>query len=381
MVPSVIVLFSLAALVLLQAYAGYPLSLMLLSLVRGRRDRHATGTATPSVTIVISAYNEERWIGAKLENSLALDYPRDRLRIVVASDGSTDATEAIAASYGGRGVELLRFPGRRGKVACLNDVLGTLTSDLVVMSDANSLYEPDAIRRLVRHFQDPAVGCVCGRLSYANPERDAAGEGEKVYWGYEGWIKRLESRLGSLLGANGSIYAYRTALFRPVHPLTFCDDVIPIRIAIGGSLVLYDPEAACTEETVGEAVEMRRRRRHASFGMRSMAQVLTEAIRAGRWLVVYQGLSHRVLRWMGGPALVALAAATAYLPPGPRRPIALLQLGFYVLGAVGGLTGSLGRRFKPAYLAYYTIVIHLAGMAGLVQLVLGRDAASWEPRR
>jgi cellulose synthase/poly-beta-1,6-N-acetylglucosamine synthase-like glycosyltransferase len=374
-------LFAVAAILLLHAYAGYPLSLMLLGLVRGRRDGHATGTGTPSVTLVISAYNEERWIGAKIENSLALDYPHDRLRIVVASDGSTDATDAIAGSYGGRGVDLLRFPGRRGKVACLNDVLGTLTSDLVVMSDANSMYQPDAIRRLARHFQDPAVGCVCGRLAYANPGREAAGEGEKVYWGYEGRIKRLESRLGSLLGANGSIYAYRTALFRPVHPLTFCDDVIPIRIAIGGRLVLYDPEAACSEETVGEAAEMRRRRRHASFGMRSMAQVIAEAVRASRWLVVYQCLSHRVLRWLGGPALIALAAATAFLPPGLRGPVALAQLGFYALAALGGLTGPLGRRFRPAYLAYYAVVIHLAGMAGLVQLALGRDAASWEPRR
>jgi cellulose synthase/poly-beta-1,6-N-acetylglucosamine synthase-like glycosyltransferase len=374
-------LFVLAALLLLHAYLGYPLSLMLLAQVRRRRDNHRTGDGAPSVTLVISAYNEERWIAAKIENSLALDYPRERLRIVVASDGSTDATEAITESYRGRGVELLRFAGRRGKVACLNDVLGTLESDLVVMSDANSLYEPDAIRRLARHFEDPRIGCVCGRLVYANPGREAAGDGERVYWGYEGWIKRLESRLGSLLGANGSIYAYRTALFRPVHPLMFCDDVIPIRIAIGGRLVLYDPEASCTEETVGEAVEMRRRRRHASFGMRSMGRLIVEAIRGGRWLVVYQCLSHRVLRWMGGPALLLLAATTPFLPPGPRGPVAAAQIAFYALAALGGLPGGFGRRLKPAYLAYYTVVIHLAGIAGLVQLALGRDAASWEPRR
>jgi poly-beta-1,6-N-acetyl-D-glucosamine synthase len=141
------------------------------------------------------------------------------------------------------------------------------------------------------------------------------------------------------------------------------------------------PSAACTEETVDEAVEMRRRRRHASFGMRSMAQVVGEALRARRWLVVYQCVSHRVLRWLGGPALVALAATTPFLPAGVRGLIALAQALFYALAALGGWTGSLGRHFRPAYLAYYTVVIHLAGMAGLVQLALGRDAATWEPRQ
>jgi cellulose synthase/poly-beta-1,6-N-acetylglucosamine synthase-like glycosyltransferase len=243
------------------------------------------------------------------------------------------------------------------------------------------MYESDAIRRLVRHFADPAIGCVCGRLAYVNPGRQAAGESERVYWGYEGWIKRLESRLGSLLGANGSIYAYRRELFRPVDPLMFCDDVIPIRIAIGGRLVLYDPEAACTEETAGEKVEMRRRRRHASFGMRSMIKVIAEAIPAGRWLVAYQCLSHRVLRWLGGPALVVMAVATPSLPAPVRGPMAGLQLAFLALAAVGGLTGRFGRRLRPAYLAYYTLVIHLAGMAGLVRLVLGLDTPSWEPRQ
>jgi len=375
------VLFVLAILVLAQAYVGYPLSLVALATIRRRRDEHVAADVTPTVTLVISAYNEERWLKAKIDNSLALDYPREYLRIVVVSDGSSDGTDAIAGAYGDRGVELRRFTGRRGKVACLNEVIGTLTSDLVVMSDANSIYEGDAIRRLVRHFSDPAVGCVCGRLAYVNPGSQAAGEGEKVYWGYEGWIKRLESRLGSLLGANGSIYAYRRELFRAVDPLMFCDDVIPIRIAIAGRLVLYDPEAVCSEETATEAIEMRRRRRHASFGMRSMARVIGEAIPAGRWLVVYQCLSHRVLRWMGGPALAAVAVATPFLPEALRYPVALVQIGFYALAALGGLTRGLGWHLNPAYLAYYMVVIHVAGMAGLVRLALRRDTPSWEPRQ
>jgi len=374
-------LFFFAVLMLFHAYVGYPLSLFVLGLFRRRKARAQAEGVPPTVTLVISAYNEDRWIRAKIENSLGLDYPRDRLRIVVVSDGSTDDTEPIVREYAGRGVELRTYPGRRGKVACLNETIGSLTSDIVVMSDANSIYDPAAIRLLVRHFGDAAIGCVCGRLTYINPGRQAAGEGEKVYWGYEGEIKRLESRLGSLLGANGSLYAYRRRLFHPVDPLMFCDDVIPIRISIAGYQVTYDPDAFCSEETSNEGAEIRRRRRHASFGMRSMTRMIHEAARAGRWLVVYQAFSHRILRWMGGPALIVAAVATPFLPTGIRTPAAMIQAGFYLLAILGGLLRWVGVRQGPLYLAYYSVVIHLAGLTGLVRLVMRRDTPFWEPRQ
>src|SRR5262249_32360786 len=251
------VLCGLLVLVFVHTYLLYPLSLWAAIRIAGDRSRHRTSDVTPAVTLVISAYNEERWIRRKLENSLALDYPSDGLRIVVVSDGSSDGTVAIAREFTPRGVEVRAFPGRRGKVACLNDVVPSLRSDLVVMSDANSMYDPRSIRRLARHFADERIGCVCGRLRYENPGEEPAGASERVYWRYEGWLKKLESRLGSLLGANGSIYAYRRDLFRPVDPLMFCDDVIPIRIGIAGWMVIYDCEAWCTEETSSEEAEMR----------------------------------------------------------------------------------------------------------------------------
>jgi cellulose synthase/poly-beta-1,6-N-acetylglucosamine synthase-like glycosyltransferase len=302
-----LILLCLTALTLLVfAYAGYPLSLLALRPLLGRRSRHSTGEGTPTVTLIVVAYNEERVIRDKLENSLALDYPRPRLRILVVSDGSSDATTSIVEGFAARGIELLAFTERRGKVAALNEVVPGITSDLVIMSDANSMYHPDSLRHLVRHFADPRVGCVCGELVYQNPRSLAAGEGEQVYWGYERGIKRLESALGSLLGANGAIYAFRTPLFRPVDPLMFCDDVIPIRIRLTGLLTLYEPAARCTEEAATEAVEARRRRRHASFGLRSMLAMGREALAGGYLLVVYQCVSHRILRWLGGVFLATL---------------------------------------------------------------------------
>lgn len=378
-------LFVAAFLLLVQAYVGYPASLLLVAAV-GRRVRPSAAAARaggkpPSVTLVISAYNEEACLRAKLENSLGIDYPRDRLRVVVISDGSTDATEAIARDYAGRGIELAALPGRRGKVACLNEVIPTLTSDLVVMSDANSIYEADAVRRLAARFEDRAIGCVCGELVYVNPRREAAGEGERIYWGYEGLIKRLESRLGSLLGANGAIYAYRRTLFRKVDPLTFCDDVIPIRIALAGQKVIFDPAARCSEETAPEEVELRRRRRHASFGMRSMLLVMGEAARAGQLFIVYQCLSHRVIRWLGGASLITMAVTTPGLPS-PWSFVALVtQAAFYGLAVIGVAADRLGVRWRPAYLAYYVLAIHAAGLAGLVRFVRRTDRPFWEPRQ
>jgi cellulose synthase/poly-beta-1,6-N-acetylglucosamine synthase-like glycosyltransferase len=299
----------------------------------------------------------------------------------VVSDGSTDATDRIASDYATRGVALWALAGRRGKVAALNEVVPRLESELVVMSDANSMYRPDAVRRLVEPFVDARLGCVCGRLTYTNPLGEPAGESERIYWGYESGIKRLESRLGSLLGANGAIYAYRRSLFQPVDPLTFCDDVIPIRVAIAGDRVVYEPRAVCVEEAASEAVELRRRRRHASFGMRSMRLVMAEASGAGRWFVVYQCLSHRVLRWLGGPALILMAVTTPWLPAPWRTPLAAGQALFYLVAALGAGLDRLGLRVRAAYLAYYVLVIHLAGLLGLARLLRGSDRPYWEPRQ
>jgi cellulose synthase/poly-beta-1,6-N-acetylglucosamine synthase-like glycosyltransferase len=367
--------------ILAHAYVGYPLSLALMRLVRRRPLPDRQSSSTPTVALVISAHNEERVLGMKIENSLDLDYPSDSLRIVVVSDASTDATETIARGYAARGVVLEAFAERRGKVACLNDVIPGLDAEIVVMSDANSLYRRDAIRMLVRHFEDPEVGCVCGELLYVNPRALAAGEGERTYWNYERAIKRMESALGSLLGANGAIYAYRRRLFRRVDPLMFCDDLIPIRIRLEGCLALYDPQAVCTEEAATEETEFGRRRRHASFGLRSMLCLGREAVRARDGLILYQCLSHRVLRWLGGLALGMIALSTPFLPA-PARLLAFWTQGlFYGAALLGFMVDRAGLRSRVLYLPYYFMVLTVAGAAGLVSFVARSDKPYWDSRR
>jgi len=379
----VIVLFWLCVGIFIQAYLGYPISLLIFRFVLRRRNVHGQEGCInlPSVTLVISAYNEATVIRSKIENCLLLDYPRSLLRIVLISDGSTDSTEAIAMEYADRGIELCAFEGRQGKVACLNQVIPTLQTDLIVMSDANSMYERNSLRQLAGHFSNPEIGCVCGRLRYVNPRNLAAGDGERIYWRYEGWIKRLESALGSLLGANGAIYAYRRELFRPVNPLMFCDDVIPIRIAIAGFVTIYDPTASCNEEAADEHVERRRRKRHASFGLRSMLALIAEAARAGRPLIVYQCICHRILRWAGGPALCGLLISCLYLPPPWARLLLAAQILFYLAALTGYLVNRAGLNLRPVYFPYYFFVIHMAGLVGLWALIKRADRAYWEPRQ
>jgi cellulose synthase/poly-beta-1,6-N-acetylglucosamine synthase-like glycosyltransferase len=375
------VLFWLCIGVFFQAYIGYPLSLLILRPFLRRRVTEGKCVDCPSVSLLISAYNEEAVIREKIENSLSLDYPDGRLRIVIISDGSTDQTEAIALEYADRGIEVRAFEGRQGKVACLNHVIPTLESEIVVMSDSNSMYEKDSLRRLLFHFADPDIGCVCGRLRYVNPRKLSAGEGERLYWGYEGWIKRLESSLGSLLGANGAIYAYRTHLFQPVDPLMFCDDVIPIRIAIKGYLAIYDSSASCSEEAADEQVERRRRRRHASFGLRTMVALLREAAGEGRLLIAYQCICHRMLRWGGALALFGILVSSLYQPAPWSGFLLAGQVLFYLTALAGYLLSRAGLRFPLAYFPYYFLVINMAGLVGLWALLRRSDRPYWEPRQ
>lgn len=375
-----IALFAVGLAGLLQAYVLYPVSMLLVR--RRRRPGEPPDPAEwPTLTLLVSAYNEGRTLRRKLENVAALDYPRDRLRVIVVSDGSTDDTDAIARAFAPSGIELAAFDGRQGKVACLNRVLPRVTSDLVVMSDANSMYEPASLRRLARHFTAADVGCVCGELLYENPEGLASGEGERAYWGYERWVKRVEGDRGALLGANGAIYAYRRGLFQAVDPRMFCDDVIPIRIRIGGSQVLYEPRARCVEEAVGETIELRRRKRHASFGMRTMLAMIREALGHGRLLVAYQAVSHRILRWLGSLWLLLILIGTPWLPV-PVRQIAGWGQGlFYVAACLGFALDRVGRRVTILYLPYYALALTGAGLAGLYNLIRDTDRPFWEPRQ
>jgi len=359
-------------------YAGYPLALAALS--RLRRRRFEAGEAAPTVTLVIAAHNEEAIIRQKLENSLALDYPRDKLTIAVASDASTDATNDIVRAFADRGVALFDIAERGGKIAALNRVVPQLDSEIVIMSDANGMYDPAAIRRLVRWFADPRVGCVCGELRYGNPGDTAAGRGEGAYWRYEVAIKKMESAMGALLGANGGIFAYRRALRQPVPEVMANDFVTPVLIALQGYAVVYEKEAICWEQAsyaVGD--EFRRHSRFAARGLIAGFWLLGKALRRGHALMAFELVSHRLLRWTSGLLLLLALTANLFAREGLFGWLLAAQLACYAAAGLGWLAVRFGRPVKALVFPYYFCMLNLAGLNGLWKLATGRVRAHWSP--
>src|SRR5262245_26816740 len=213
------VVFVSAMAIIAFIYAGYPALMLALSFILKRPFRR--DDITPRVSVIIAAYNEERDIEAKLKNTLALDYPRDRMEIIVASDCSTDQTDEIVSGFSAQGVILYRQPGRFGKTVAQNRAVKISSGAILVFSDATTMYEPDAVRKIVRSFADPEVGCVAGQLIYADASSSAVGCGCRSYWGYEKFLKRCESQVDSLIGVSGCLYAVR----RSCHA-RFANDMI-----------------------------------------------------------------------------------------------------------------------------------------------------------
>ena len=227
---ALVVIFWVCVATVCFAYVGYPIILWQLSRLLGRPPRAPAdeGADLPSLSLLIAAHNEETVMEERIRNALAMDYPREKLEIVVASDGSTDATAAIVQHYADRGIKLLQYNPRRGKATTLNAAIPTLNGDIVLLSDANTYTDTVAARKIVRWFRDPKVGAVCGRLVLTDPA--TGGNADSLYWKYETFLKRCESRLGALLGSNGAIYAIRRSLFEPIPVNTILDDfVIPLQ--------------------------------------------------------------------------------------------------------------------------------------------------------
>lgn len=369
------VLFWLAVSLLGLHYVGYPVIVFLISKLNKPLPL-PTEINLPPVTMIISVYNEEAVIKARLENCLNLDYPRDKLRILVVSDGSTDATHAIVESYAEHGIQLKVVSGRVGKTGTLNKVIPRLDTDIVIFTDANSMLRPDAITKLVRHFADPKVGAVCGELQFSG---DAGAEG--IYWKYEKAIKEWESKVSTLTVLNGALYALRRQLHRPMNPQAANDFQHPLQMALQGYRSVYEPEAVAIEETGSdEAVEAKRRVRIISRGWKGMIshiQVLNP-FRTG--LFSFQFIARKLLRWLGPVfMLIALGANLALASSPFYRGILLLQMAFYALASLGAILQRLGLRFKPAYLPYYFCVINWAALKALIRVLSGKDSATWTP--
>ena len=368
---------SLAA--LFYVLIGYPLVLRTIVWVRGARPIRR-GPALPPVTLIISAYNEAASIAEKLRNSLALDYPRDLLEIIVVSDASDDGTDEVVREFAADGVTLRRQAVRRVKTAGLNATVPQARGEVVVFSDANAMYQPDALRMLVRNFGDPSVGCVTGEARYTTGTATTAETGERAYWDYEIAIKRLETAVGSMVGGDGAIYAIRKPLWRELPIDAINDFLNPLQIVAAGWRAVYEPEAICYEETAGTTRrEYVRRVRIVSRSWRAVFQepAVLNPFRMG--LFTLSVVSHKLLRWISGVFLFGAVVA----PLGMADPLAAEQSWLFagaILAVVAAALAFPAVRRVGGYGVYF-LVISLASLVGIAKGTLGRVSGTWNTPR
>jgi len=366
------------------AYVGYPLLILVLARLFGRNSIPLSQDESnlPVVSLLIAAHNEEVDIEARILNALALKYPAGKLEIAIASDGSTDRTNEIVRRYADRGVLLFAYENNRGKVAVLNESAPRLRGDILILSDANTHMAPDAALRLVAWFAAPDVGVVCGRLVLSDPRTGR--NVDSVYWKYETFLKKCESRLGALLGSNGAIYAIRKDLFPEIRPGTLIDDfVIPLEAKRrSGCRIVYDTNSVAFEETAPTILaEFRRRVRIGAGGFQSIGMLWPLLSPIHGW-VALTFFFHKILRWACPFLLIGMLITNIFLISDPLAgPFYMWVLGcqgaFYALSLLGNWIPA-----RPRFLRYFRLptmftTMNLALFFGFLRWLRGGQTGIW----
>jgi cellulose synthase/poly-beta-1,6-N-acetylglucosamine synthase-like glycosyltransferase len=345
----------------------------------------------PAVTFVVCAFNEEDWILQKIENSLALEYPRHLIRFCFVTDGSDDRTASLVQNYpypSDVQWQLFHQPERRGKIAAFQRAMEHIQTPVVVSTDANTFVNKEALTHLVRHFNDPKVGAVAGekRISMAEKE-DASSAGEGIYWKYESLLKKWDAELWTVVGAAGELFAIRTACYEPVPSDTLVEDFyMTMRIAQRGWRVAYAPDAWAAEgSSASVAEEMKRKVRIAAGGLQAIVRLaaLLNPFRYG--VLSFQYISHRVLRWTLAPLLlpILLVINLMLALQGSVLYTFLLagQIIFYLAALAGWLLERRKLKVKAFFIPYYFCLMNWAMYAGLIRLLRGKQTVIWEKAR
>lgn len=382
------VLFWTCCVLALHTYAIYPAFLFAASsavqlwrdwqYLRARQDRRrpsADSLDLPAMSLVIPVHNEERHLADKFASLRALDYPKDRISIVFVSDGSTDGTNPLLRAVEGGNIEVQYLPVRSGKATAINHAVARARSAILVFSDAATLFAPDALRKLGRHFADPRVGVVCGALRFEGSVESRQTEG--VYWRYESMLRLMESRLGVTLTASGAIYAMRRECFVPFPADTLVEDLlVPMNARRAGYRVLYDPEAIATDFAASSvAGEFTRRVRIATGCFRALGGILRGPLDP---LTAFAFFSHKLLRWVLPFLLLGmLLTSVSLLDRSLYRALFGAQLVFYAWAALGYAFRQRVQGIRFALVAYYLLAIHLAYAVGLIRYLSSRRENEW----
>jgi cellulose synthase/poly-beta-1,6-N-acetylglucosamine synthase-like glycosyltransferase len=374
--------FILSCVLILYVYAGYPLLAAGLGMLLQRQVRKAP--IEPSVTILIAAYNEAEVIAATIENKLALDYPREKFEIIVISDGSTDRTGEIVNGFAGRNVRLMRQEPRAGKTSALNMAVPRATGEIIVFSDANSLYAPDALRQLVDNFADQQVGYVSGKMIYANPDGTPIGEGCSAYMRYENALRSIETRLGSIVGVDGGIDAMRTSLYRPMNADQLPDFVQPLKIVEQGYRIVYEPAALLWEHSLkapGDEYRMRVRvSLRALWALFDMRQLLVPGVNT---IFAWQLWSHKLLRYVSFVFMAGAYGSNALLIGRNwfYTVCFALQSACYLVALLAPYLEKMCAGGWLVTFSRYFLLLNVAAGHAFGKFIFGKKQVIWTPRK
>ena len=373
-----ILAFWTSVLLIAYGYLGYPLVIYVLGRIHERPNRRMD--ILPRVSLIIPAYNEARVIEAKIQNCMQLDYPKDKLEVLIGSDGSTDSTsQLILHAVTTCKVRGVIYSHRRGKAAVLNDLVRVASGEIVVFSDAASMLEPMSLQALVSNFADPQVGCVSGVYCVGKAERNLDAAQESGYWRYEKIIRVSESRLGGMLGAHGSMYAVRRDLFEPLDAAVINDDfVIPMTLLMKGYCCIYDTRAVAWEDAQ-EMAGFSRRIRIMRGNYQQIRLLLGKSGWLRRPLVLFQLLSHKVLRLLTPFFLFAMYGSSAWLLAYPGYRTAFAAQTFFYAAALFGLNSRLRAASMTVIAApYYFCMLNAAAIVAFCHIVSRKQNVVWK---
>lgn len=378
-------LFWIGLAILFYTYLGYGFLIFLLSKIRKKspplpvQPEHAL----PEVTLLVAAYNEELCVEEKITNTLSLDYPPEKLSVFFVTDGSTDNTTSIIKKF--HAVRLFHEDSRRGKIHAVNRVMKFVKTPVVIFSDANTLLNREAIKNIVRHYQNPRVGGVAGeKRIFSSAADNASGSGEGVYWKYESFLKRKDAEVYSVVGAAGELFSIRTELYEEPAENTIIEDFyLSLRITMKGYRFMYEPDAYAVE-TASASVkeEWKRKVRISAGGFQAMAKLrsLLNPFRFG--ILSFQYFSHRVLRWTLAPLFLPILFLTnlwlALTGPLFYQLTLLGQIFFYLLAFAGYLLRDWKIGLKGFFVPYYFMVMNVSVYAGLKRYLSGKQSVVWE---
>ena len=384
------ILFWICLILCLYTYIGYGIILYLLVLIKrmlkGKPQQKPlpADSELPDVAFMVCAFNEEDIVEMKMRNIHELDYPKEKLHVIWVTDGSTDHTNEHLEAY--PDVEVVFSPERRGKTAALNHGISQVKSDITVMTDANTLVNREAIREIVRCMQDPKVACVAGeKRVMSRQEGEIAAEGEGLYWKYESTLKQLDSEFYSAMGAAGELNAIRTNLYEPMPETALLDDfVMSMKLVEQGYKIAYTSNAYAMEYgSANLEEESKRKRRIAAGGLQSSWWLRGMMNPFKHFIVAFQFVSHRVLRWSITPiammALIPLNVALVMMKAGTIYTIIwILQILFYMAALGGYLLEQHNRKNKLLYVPYYFLFMNINVFRGMHYLKTHQGGGTWE---